>query len=245
MKLRIRFSKFGPVKFVGHLDMMRFFQKAIKASGLPVKYTEGFSPHQVLSFAAPLGVGTQSESEYCDLELTEEENIASYFEPLNEQMCEGLTVRGFYVLPPKAKNAMASVQGASYRIEFKDDEVKEKLAAAVERFGESEEVLYEKETKTGKKTRNLKEAVYEIKEEDGVLKFTCDASSGGNLKPAALLQGLFEPYGTLLNPWDYHLIREEVYTGNEEGKLVPLYDGLEVLIDDGSSIFLCKTFENS
>ena len=53
MKLRVRFSKFGPIKFIGHLDTMRFVQKAIKAAGIPVKYTEGFSPHQVLSFAFP------------------------------------------------------------------------------------------------------------------------------------------------------------------------------------------------
>ena len=50
MKLRVRFSKFGPIKFIGHLDTMRFVQKAIKAAGIPVKYTEGFSPHQVQSY---------------------------------------------------------------------------------------------------------------------------------------------------------------------------------------------------
>ena len=60
MKLRVRFSKFGPVKFIGHLDIMRFVQKAIKAADIPVRYTAGFFPHQVLSFAAPLGVGTES-----------------------------------------------------------------------------------------------------------------------------------------------------------------------------------------
>lgn len=230
MKLRIRFSKFGPIKYVGHLDMMRFFQKAIKASGIPVKYTEGFSPHQVLSFAAPLGVGTESESEYCDLELTESTGIEAYFEPLNREMCDGLTILGFYELTEKAKNAMASVQGASYRILFNDEKAKKLLTDSVNTFKNCDSVLSYKETKTGTKERNLKEAVYDIYAQDGELYFTCDASSGGNLKPAALLEGLFKPYGLSFQPWDYHIIRTEVFARNEKEELVPLYDGFKELV---------------
>ena len=57
MKIRVKFSKYGPLRFIGHLDVMRFFQKAIRRAGIDVVYTNGFSPHQVMSFAAPLGVG--------------------------------------------------------------------------------------------------------------------------------------------------------------------------------------------
>ena len=60
MKVRIKFSKQGPVKFVGHLDTMRYFQKAIRRAGLPVAFSGGYSPHMIMSFAAPLGVGTTS-----------------------------------------------------------------------------------------------------------------------------------------------------------------------------------------
>ena len=48
------------MKFIGHLDTMRFFQKAIRRADIPVAYSEGFSPHMIMSFAAPLGVGTTS-----------------------------------------------------------------------------------------------------------------------------------------------------------------------------------------
>ena len=53
MKLRIKFNKYGPVRFIGHLDVMRFFQKAIRRAGIDVAYSQGFSPHQIMSFAAP------------------------------------------------------------------------------------------------------------------------------------------------------------------------------------------------
>ena len=61
MKIRIKFSKYGTMKYIGHLDMMRFFQKAIRRAGIDVKYSEGFSPHQIMSFAAPLGAGQRRD----------------------------------------------------------------------------------------------------------------------------------------------------------------------------------------
>ena len=69
MKLRIRFTKEGPVRFVGHLDFMRFMQRVLKKSGLDVVYTGGFNPHMILSFAAPLGVGEETIGDYADVEV--------------------------------------------------------------------------------------------------------------------------------------------------------------------------------
>ena len=52
MMVRVKFAKYGPLRFTGHLDVLRFFQKAIRRAGLDVVYTHGFNPHQVMSFAA-------------------------------------------------------------------------------------------------------------------------------------------------------------------------------------------------
>ena len=51
MKIRIKFAKYGTMKFIGHLDTMRFFQKALRRADIDIKYSEGFSPHQIMSFA--------------------------------------------------------------------------------------------------------------------------------------------------------------------------------------------------
>lgn len=69
MRVRIKFSKHGAVKFIGHLDTMRYFQKAIRRSEIDIAYSGGFSPHQIMSFAAPLGVGQTSNGEYMDIEV--------------------------------------------------------------------------------------------------------------------------------------------------------------------------------
>ena len=64
MKVRIKFAKTGHMKFVGHLDTMRYFQKAVRRAGLPIAFSGGYSPHMIMSFAAPLGVGTTSLGEF-------------------------------------------------------------------------------------------------------------------------------------------------------------------------------------
>ncbi len=69
MKTRMRFTKTGSLKFIGHLDCMRFFQKAIRRAKLDVAYSQGFNPHQIMSFASPLSVGLTSDGEYIDIEF--------------------------------------------------------------------------------------------------------------------------------------------------------------------------------
>jgi DNA repair protein RecO (recombination protein O) len=59
------------MKFIGHLDIMRYFQKAMRRADIDICYSEGFSPHQIMSFAAPLGVGITSDGEYLDIEVHE------------------------------------------------------------------------------------------------------------------------------------------------------------------------------
>ena len=61
IKIRIKFRKYGVMRFIGHLDIMRYFQKAMRRAEIDICYSEGFSPHQIMSFAAPLGVGITSD----------------------------------------------------------------------------------------------------------------------------------------------------------------------------------------
>ena len=45
------------MRFIGHLDVMHFFQRLLRRSDIPIAYSGGFSPHQIMSFALPLGIG--------------------------------------------------------------------------------------------------------------------------------------------------------------------------------------------
>ncbi|MBQ9437632.1 MAG: DUF2344 domain-containing protein [Lachnospiraceae bacterium] len=125
MRVRVKFSKLGRVRFVGHLDMMRSFQKAIRRTGLPVRYSEGFSPHQILSFANPLSLGLESQGEYFDMELTEEADLEKAMVSFNAVLPEGFRILSMTKLPDawtKKQNAMSQVQAAAYRVFFPKDQ---------------------------------------------------------------------------------------------------------------------------
>ncbi|MDO4602637.1 MAG: TIGR03936 family radical SAM-associated protein, partial [Eubacteriales bacterium] len=146
MKVRIKFSKQGPVKFVGHLDTMRYFQKAIRRAGLPAAFSGGYSPHMIMSFAAPLGVGTTSRGEYFDVEFTETLPTKEIVERLNSTMAEGMEVLSArQVEDGKAGKAMSLVAAADYYVEFREGkEPKSDWKDKISQFLSQEEILVTK-----------------------------------------------------------------------------------------------------
>ena len=120
MKIRIKFRKWGVMKFIGHLDMMRYFQKAMRRAHIDICYSEGFSPHQIMSFAAPLGVGITSDGEYLDIEVNASESSEASMKALNATMVDGVMVTSYVRLPDDAKTAMSIVAAADYRLSYKE-----------------------------------------------------------------------------------------------------------------------------
>nr|MCR4763293.1 TIGR03936 family radical SAM-associated protein [Lachnospiraceae bacterium] len=117
---RLKFSKNGPIRFVGHLDVMRYMQKANRRAKLPMRYSEGFSPHQIMSFALPLSVGATSDGEYLDMSLTRELPPEEIVEELNKVMHEGIEAKACELLPEHASKAMTVIAAAKYRLTLRD-----------------------------------------------------------------------------------------------------------------------------
>lgn len=217
MKVRIKFAKYGSMKFIGHLDTMRFFQKAVRRADIDVKYSEGFSPHQIMSFAAPLGVGIESLGEYMDLEVNSMPAADEMKRALNRQMVEGMEVLSVTPLPEQTRNAMASVAAASYQIHKKEEPFVfnfSNLTETVKKFLMQEKILFCKETKKSVMEIDLRQGIYEMGVgETKVTKtgisavgaallsgeelftvpcifMTVDASSAGNIKPSMVFERL-------------------------------------------------------
>lgn len=220
MKLRIKFSKKGPLRFIGHLDIMRYFQKAIRRSDIDIAYSTGFSPHQIMSFAAPLGVGVESEGEYFDIEANSVTTAEDMIKRLNDEMAEGMVITGMRILPDNAKNAMASVKAASYRLNWKDGYSPDyNLSEAVSEFLSREEVLYTKQTAKSIIERNLKEAVYELKAiDERTIYMLVDASSAGNVKPGAVVECLAGFYSKTYDSNAIQVTREDTFTDVPDGE---------------------------
>lgn len=165
MKIRIKFAKSGIARFIGHLDVMRYFQKAMRRAGVAIRYSGGFSPHQIMSFAAPLGVGITSNGEYLDIEVDDQEDTATMSRRLNQVMAEGFSIRSCRVLSDNAGNAMSLVAAASYTVAFRPGYVPENAGQWMQdlvKFYGQERVPITKKTKKGQKELDLKPLIYQL-----------------------------------------------------------------------------------
>lgn len=230
MKIRIKFAKYGAMKFIGHLDMMRFFQKAIRRADIDIKYSEGFSPHQIMSFAAPLGVGLESRGEYMDIEVLSMTSAEDMKQALNRVMVEGVEVLSVTVLPDQAKNAMASVAAASYLLKMKEGSFPiPDLETQLQAFYKQDTIPYTKETKKSVAELDLKQGLYEIgTDADGAVFMLVNASSSGNIKPAMVFEKFCRFAGVDIPLSACQVTRIETYTDlAKEAKphrFVPLSD---------------------
>ncbi|MGN0245018.1 MAG: TIGR03936 family radical SAM-associated protein [Lachnospiraceae bacterium] len=224
MKYRIKFSKYSSMVFIGHLDMMRYFQKAIRRAGLPIAYSTGFSPHQILSFAAPLGVGLFSNGEYADLEFTTEVKTAECKKRLQFVMVEGVDILSVKVLPKDAGNAMASVAAASYTVKIRKGHEREgfSFTKKFDHFMSQNEILIEKETKKSSKVLNLKEFIFDYKADADSIYLLVDASSSGNIKPGLVMEAYYQFLQIEPEAFEFVITREETYTRDHNGQLISL-----------------------
>lgn len=227
MKIRIKFAKYGTMKYIGHLDTMRFFQKAIRRAEIDVKYSVSFSPHQIMSFAAPLGVGLESTGEYMDIEVLSMSSTEEMKQALNRVMVEGVEILSVCVLPDHARNAMASVAAASYRLQMKEgkfpiDDLKQKL----QDFYAQERIPYTKETKKNVVELDLKQGIYALDADpDGTICMTVNASSSGNIKPSMVMDRFCQFAGVEIPVGAYRITKLETYMDSAKDgqhRLVPL-----------------------
>ncbi len=231
MKVRIKYTKSGHLKFIGHLDVMRFFQKAVKRAGLDIAYSQGFSPHQLMSFAAPLALGVTSEGEYFDAEFNTLVSSDEFVRRFNEQMVEGMVVNDVILLPDNAKNSMSIVAGSDYYVTILDKETdiecakrKEKLLEMVPHLLEKDTIEVLRKTKKNEKVEDIKPGIFRLSvEEDKIYMFLATGSEY-NLKPESVIEALCKETGFLYNKFDYQVHRIETYMKNEKGELVSLLE---------------------
>lgn len=223
MKVRIKFSKYGALRFIGHLDVMRYFQKAIRRAEIDIAYSEGFSPHQVMSFASPLSVGHTSSGEYFDIEVnsfTDEEDMRTRLQTV---MAEGIDILKVRLLPEKEGNAMASVAAADYLLTFGESFAPpENWEETLSGFYEQDTIWAVKKTKKGERKINLKEGIYRLKIRDEGVYMLLNAGSGSNIKPGFVMEVFFEKMGVALPEYPFRIHRIETYKRKENGDLEPL-----------------------
>lgn len=228
MKVRIKYTKPELVKFIGHLDVMRYFQKAVKRAKLDIAYSKGFSPHQLMSFAAPLALGVTSEGEYFDAEFNSLVSSDEFVRRFNEQMAAGIEVKDVVLLPDNAKKAMSIVAASDYVITILDtvsEDVKTQMLSYTPHLLEKESIEILKKTKKNEKVEDIKPGILKLSVENtDKLYMLLATGSEYNLKPELVVQAICREIGYEYNRFDYQIHRIETYMKNEDGKLVSLLE---------------------
>lgn len=245
MKIRIKFTKTGVMKFIGHLDIMRYFQKAFRRALIDVEYSKGFNPHQIMSFAAPLGVGLTSQGEYLDVSLLSCEEPEVMIKKINSAMNENLQVTGFHILPDTSKNAMSIVAAADYKVSVKDGYDflnKEEFIEKFNAFYKQEQIVITKKSKKSENQVDIKPFIYqfayaieeflektggsndktldisELYEKDVKLYIQLATGSVNNLKPELVMEAFCEFAGQPFSEFAFQVHRMEVYAEDNGDK---------------------------
>lgn len=210
------------LKFIGHLDVQRYFHKAMMRAELPVSFSKGMSPHQIMSFAAPLGIGMTSEGEYVDISFDWCYSGQEMLDRMNAVMNEGISVLEFKQIDEKEKNCMAVTAAADYLVDFrKGYYYTDAFLKRTEPFYFQEQIPILKKTKRSEKEVDISPMILAIREQDSHIFMRLVTGSAENLKPSLVMEAFCRYLGYDYDPFAFQYHRLETYL-KKDGVLLPL-----------------------
>lgn len=195
---RIRFSKHGLLAYVGHLDLARTFDRAVRRSGLPVAYSEGFNPRAKIAFASPLPVGVESEAELCVVDLVAPVDLRELHRRLSAQLPPSLEIVELSGGYRGRRSPLADVAYAEYLAELRVPCSAAELEAAVSAVLAAESVRAWRRTKSGEGQQEIRPGIVELEVVDVEarrLRMRLQIAGENVAKPAEVVEAIRERLG--------------------------------------------------
>ncbi len=219
--VRILFSKTGDLQYISHLDLHRTFTRMMVRAGVPLWYSEGFSPHPRLAFATPLSVGAQSVYELVDAAVIGEPetvDTANLHTLLRDVGIPGLEIKDVY-LPA---HPFSAITDADYEIRVRTAGADETLARQCEEALRRAPLVVLKRTKKGERNVDISPQIHAVSVTEAcgelLIRARLSADSAGFLNPEYLV-GILRGSGLILcgDPMaeEYSILRTAVYCGDE------------------------------
>ncbi|MFW2383731.1 MAG: TIGR03936 family radical SAM-associated protein [Acidimicrobiales bacterium] len=162
MKLRVRFTKNGRIRFISHRDVARVFERALRIAGASIAYSEGFSPRPKISFGLALSVGFESDAEYLDVDLAAPVDLEEFPKALTAALPDGLAVDAVAPLVPGTE----SLQQAIVCCEWKLEAIglgEAAMALSVSQLLDRNEIMLERNRKGKRTVVDVRPAVLSLK----------------------------------------------------------------------------------
>lgn len=224
MRMMVVFTKGPELRYIGHLDLMRAMQRALRRSNLPIKYSNGFNPHIRLSFAAPLSVGVVGLREMMEVPVEDGLTEEAFVTRMNGVLPACLRICECKAVEDTFPALMALMAGSDYRITFPKTQESQKAAAAFERFMALDSYTAQRRTKSGDNPCDIRPFVLsgscQETAEGYAITLRTVMTSAGALKPALWLQCLRE-YAAC-GEFPHMIYRTGVLARDKQGQLVPM-----------------------
>ncbi|MCB0118089.1 MAG: TIGR03936 family radical SAM-associated protein [Anaerolineales bacterium] len=191
MRVRITFTKQGPLRYIGHLDLHRVWERAMRRAELPITYSQGFHPQPKISLAAALPLGFSSRAEVLDVRLNEEIPTEEISARLKDSLPPNIQVTNVEEVDEKLPALQTTVLSAAYDVHLTETVDGSDLKRKVESLMMTESLIRERRGKTYD-LRPLIEMMSVITNADGKvwLKLTLAAREGATGRPEEVLSAL-------------------------------------------------------
>jgi radical SAM-linked protein len=212
-----RFSKEAAVRFVGHLDLMRCWERAIRRAEVPMAYTEGFNPRPRFSLAAALGLGVTSDAELLVLELAAPMSAEQVRDRLNAALPEGLRIKESWGVPVyRKKFSVGDIDTADYLVTIDPRVDSSDLETRIRDFLAQEQITVTRVRDTEHKPVDARKHVLGMElVGPGEFKLRVRCGPAGSIKPTEVMEGLgFRPDDL------YRAHRTALYASGETGPTV-------------------------
>ncbi|MBR3792078.1 MAG: TIGR03936 family radical SAM-associated protein, partial [Clostridia bacterium] len=187
----IKYSRGEEVKYISHLDFIKFIQRAVRRADLPMLYSQGFNPHPQMAVALPLSVGVTSDCELMRIGFEEDYSENEVKNALNSVLPDGFSIIGVKNCKD-AKIDFSAINRADYVCKC---EIEDNIIFDIEKFLSSDKILVMKKSKSGIKEADIKPHIHFIKQleiEDDIVTFSMrlDAGNEYNLKPDTVIDAM-------------------------------------------------------
>jgi len=166
-RVRLMWSKSEEVRFTSHLDVGRTFERAIRRSGIPIAYSEGFHPHQRVAFGPPLPLGFISDSEYLDIQLTQPYSHAVLYR-LNQALPPGFKFLEAKPILGKSESLSSIINLALYEVEL--DYPEAETNAKIQSILSQKNLLVKRTTQQGPKEIDIRKHIMKLECKEGASK---------------------------------------------------------------------------
>jgi len=161
-RLRITFSRGEEVKYITHLDIMRLWERALRRAGIPIAYSQGFSPHPKISIAAPLPIGVTSDSELMDIQLRRRISPYFFMKAVSAQLPAGIDLLRVEQVALTLPSLQSQMRQAEYRVELKTDKGAQEVEDAIHSFLAAKEFPWQHERDTGIRRYDIRSLVHDL-----------------------------------------------------------------------------------